>query len=136
MGKRIREIDGIAPNYATQKLENIGIRTVQNLLDKGGTRNGRKEMAQKTDISETLISEWVNMADLFRIEEVGDEHSNLLKEAGADTIEELSKRTLEDLHAKLKEEKEKLAHFRQLPSLETVRKWIEQAKKLPRVIEY
>jgi predicted flap endonuclease-1-like 5' DNA nuclease len=136
LSKRIREIDGIAPNYATQKLKNIGIRTVQNLLDKGCTINGRKEMAQKTGIPETLILEWVNMADLFRIEEVGEEHLDLLKEAGVDTVVELSKRIPEDLHAKLKEEKEKLAHFRQLPSLEMVRKWIEQAKKLPKVIEY
>ena len=136
MSKRLRQIDGIAPNYATQKLKNIGICTVQNLLDKGCTRNGREEIAQKAGIPETLILEWVNMADLLRIEEVGEEDLDLLKEAGVNTVVELSKRIPEDLHAKLKEEKGKRAHFRQLPSLEMVRKWIEQARKLPGVVEY
>lgn len=136
MSKPVRGIDGIAPNYATQKLKNIGIRTVQNLLDKGCTRNGRIEMAEKTGISETLILEWVNIADLFRIEGVGEEHSDLLKEAGVDTVAELSKRIPEDLHARLQEANERKKLVRQLPSLDMVRKWIEQAEKLPRVVEY
>lgn len=136
LSKCLREIDGIAPNYATQKLKNVGILTVQNLLDKGCTRDGRKEMAQKTGISETLILEWVNIADLFRIEGVGEEHSDLLKEAGVGTVAELSKRIPEELHAKLKEVNEKKRLVRQLPSLDVVGKWIEQAKNLPRMVEY
>ena len=135
MSKPIREIEGIGPNYA-EKLQNMGINTVQNLLDKGCSRNGRKELAKKADISETLILEWVNMADLFRIEGVGEEYSDLLEEAGVDTVVELSKRIPENLYAKLKEANEKKKLVRQLPSLDMVKKWIEQAKKLPRVVEY
>lgn len=135
MSKPIREIEGIGPNYA-EKLQNMGINTVQNLLDKGCSRNGRKELAEKANISETLILEWVNMADLFRIEGVGEEYSDLLEEAGVDTVVELSKRIPEDLYAKLKDANEKKKLVRQLPSLDMVKKWIEQAKKLPRVVEY
>jgi len=135
LSKPIREIEGIGPNYA-EKLQNMGINTVQNLLDKGCSRNGRKELAKKADISETLILEWVNMADLFRIEGVGEEYSDLLEEAGVDTVVELSKRIPENLYAKLKEANEKKKLVRQLPSLDMVKKWIEQAKKLPRVVEY
>jgi len=135
LSKPIREIEGIGPNYA-EKLQNMGINTVQNLLDKGCSRNGRKELAEKANISETLILEWVNMADLFRIEGVGEEYSDLLEEAGVDTVVELSKRIPEDLYAKLKDANEKKKLVRQLPSLDMVKKWIEQAKKLPRVVEY
>ena len=135
MSKPIKEIEGIGPTYA-EKLANIGINTVHALLDKGCTTSGRKELAQKTSIPETLILEWVNMADLFRIEGIGEEYSDLLEEAGVDTVVELSKRVPENLHAKLKEVNEEKKLVKQLPSLDTVKKWIEKAKTLPRVVEY
>lgn len=135
LSKPIKEIEGIGPKY-TEKLKNIGINTVQNLLDKGCARTGRKDLAEKTGISETLILEWVNMADLFRIEGIGEEYSDLLEEAGVDTVVELSKRIPENLHAKLKEVNEQKKLVRQLPSLDMVKRWIETAKKLPRKVEY
>ncbi len=135
MSKPIKEIEGIGPNYA-EKLANIGIHTVHALLDKGCTRSGRKEIAEKTGIAETSVLEWVNMADLFRIEGIGEEYSDLLEEAGVDTVVELSKRDPENLHAKLKEVNEQKKLVKQLPSLDTVKKWVEEAKKLPRKVEY
>ena len=135
MGKQIKEIEGIGPTYA-EKLANIGINTVHALLDKGCTTSGRKELAQKTNIPESLILEWVNMADLFRVEGIGEEYSDLLEEAGVDTVVELSKRVPENLHAKLKEVNEQKKLVRQLPTLDTVKKWIEKARTLPRIVEY
>lgn len=135
MSKPIKEIEGIGPTYA-EKLANIGINTVHALLDKGCTRTGRKELAEKTGISETLVLEWVNMADLFRIEGIGEEYSDLLEEAGVDTVVELSKRVPENLYAKLKEVNEQKKLVKQLPPLDMVKKWIEQAKTLPKKVEY
>jgi predicted flap endonuclease-1-like 5' DNA nuclease len=135
LSKPIKEIEGIGLNYA-EKLKNIGIDTVQNLLDKGCTRTGRKELAEKTGISDKLILEWVSMADLFRIEGIGEGYSDLLEEAGVDTVVELSKRIPESLHTKLKEVNELKKLVKQLPSLDMVKKWIEAAKKLPRKVEY
>ena len=135
MGKTIKEIEGIGPTYA-EKFENIGINTVHALLDKGCTKTGRTELAEKTGISETLILEWVNMADLFRIEGIGEEYSDLLEEAGVDTVVELSKRVPENLYAKLKEVNEQKKLVRQLPTADIVKNWIKQAKTLPRVVEY
>ena len=37
-----------------------------------------------------LILERVNLADLFRIKGVGEEYSDLLEEAGLDTVVELA----------------------------------------------
>jgi predicted flap endonuclease-1-like 5' DNA nuclease len=135
LSKPIKEIEGIGPTYA-EKLANIGIHTVHALLDKGCTTSGRKELAQKTSIPEALILEWVNMADLFRIEGVGEEYSDLLEEAGVDTVVELSKRVPENLHAKLKEVNEQKKLVKQLPTPDTVKNWIEKAKTLPRMVEY
>lgn len=135
MSKPIKEIEGIGPTYA-EKLANIGVTTVHGLLDKGCTRSGRTELAQKTGIPENLILEWVNLADLFRIEGIGEEYSDILEEAGVDTVVELSNRDPENLHAKLKEVNEQKKLVKQLPSLDTLKKWIGEAKTLPRVVEH
>jgi len=135
MSKPIKELEGIGAVYA-EKLASIGINTVHALLDKGCVKSGRKEMAEKTGISETLILEWVNMADLFRIEGVGEEYSDLLEEAGVDTVVELSKRDPENLYAKMKEVNEQKKLVKQLPTLDTIKKWVENAKTLPRKVEY
>jgi predicted flap endonuclease-1-like 5' DNA nuclease len=52
-------------------------------------------------ISETIILEWVNMADLFRIKGIGEEYSELLKEAGVNTVIELARRNPENLQETL-----------------------------------
>ena len=135
MSKSIKEIEGIGSTYG-EKLANIGIHTVHALLDKGCAKSGRKELADKTGISETLILQWVNMADLFRIEGIGEEYSDLLEEAGVDTVVELSNRVPENLHAKLNEVNEQKKLVKQLPTLEMVKQWIVQAKGLPRKVEY
>ena len=135
MSKPIKEIEGIGAVYA-EKLANMGINTVHALLDKGCTKSGRKEITEKTSISETLILEWVNMADLFRIEGIGEEYSDLLEEAGVDTVVELSKRDPENLHAKIEEVNEQKKLVKQLPTLDTIKNWVENAKTLPRKVEH
>ncbi|MEM2947633.1 MAG: DUF4332 domain-containing protein [Candidatus Bathyarchaeia archaeon] len=132
---KIDEIEGIGPEYA-KKLIAVGVKTTDDLLNVGGTRKGRKELAEKTGISEKLILEWVNLADLFRIKGIGEEYSDLLEEAGVDTVVELSKRDPENLHAKILEINKEKKLVRKPPTLEQVKNWIEQAKKLPRKVEY
>ncbi|MBS7655233.1 DUF4332 domain-containing protein [Candidatus Bathyarchaeota archaeon] len=132
---KIEEIEGIGPAYA-KKLAETGIKTTEDLLNVGGTKKGRKELAEKTGISEKLILEWVNLSDLFRIKGIGEEYSDLLEEAGVDTVIELSKRDPKNLHAKLLEVNKEKKLVRRPPTLKEVKSWIEQAKKIPRKVEY
>ncbi len=81
---KLTKVEGIGKVYA-QKLQEVGINTTQALLKKGASPQGRKEIAEKTGISGTLILEWVNHVDLFRIKGVGEEYSDLLEAAGVDT---------------------------------------------------
>ena len=94
---KLEKIEGVGEFYA-QKLREAGIRTTQALLEKGASPQGRKEIAEKTDISGILILRWVNRVDLFRIKGVGEEYSDLLEEAGVDTVPELAQRNPENLH--------------------------------------
>ena len=132
---KILDIEGIGPVYQ-QRLTAIGITSTNKLLKKGATHKGRKELAQKTDISGSLILEWVNHADLFRIKGVAEEYSDLLEEAGVDTVPELAQRNPENLYAKLVEVNDQKKLVRQLPSQRQVADWVQQAKTLPRKIEY
>jgi predicted flap endonuclease-1-like 5' DNA nuclease len=106
------------------------------LLEKGAMPQGRQELAEATGISDKLILEWVNLADLMRIKGIGEEYSDLLEEAGVDTVPELAQRNAENLYEKLKEVNAEKRLVRQLPGLNQVRSWVDQAKSLPRAISY
>jgi len=131
----IVDIEGVGDVYAG-KLKAAGVATVEALLEKGATPKGREDLAEATGISHKLILEWVNHADLYRIKGVAQEYSDLLEEAGVDTVVELSKRNAEHLLAKLQEVNAEKKLVRRLPVLSQVANWIEQAKALPRVITY
>jgi predicted flap endonuclease-1-like 5' DNA nuclease len=132
---KLSKVEGIGEVYA-QKLRATGITTTQALLEKGASPQGRTEIAEKTGISERLILEWVNHVDLFRIKGVGEEYSDLLEEAGVDTVPELAQRNPEHLHQNLVAVNQEKKLVRQLPTRSQVSDWIEQAKRLPRVITY
>ena len=132
---KIIDVEGIGPIYA-QRLSAIGIKTTNKLLKKGATPQGRDDLAQKTGISADLILEWVNHADLFRIKGVGEEYSDLLEEAGVDTVPELAQRNPDNLYAALKQTNEAKKLVRQLPSKRQVADWVQQAKQMPRMIHY
>ncbi|MBC7256094.1 MAG: DUF4332 domain-containing protein [Chloroflexi bacterium] len=128
-------IEGIGATYAAQLAE-AGVNSIEALLEKGATPKGRQELAEKTGISPKLILEWVNLADLFRIKGIGEEYSDLLEEAGVDTVVELAQRNPENLYRALAETNRAKKLVRRLPSQEQVADWVAQAKALPRVVEY
>jgi predicted flap endonuclease-1-like 5' DNA nuclease len=132
---KIVDIEGIGPAYAA-KLQAAGIQSTEALLKAGATPKNRKELAEKSGISGDLILEWVNHADLYRIKGVGSEYSDLLEEAGVDTVVELAHRNAQNLLEKMTEANEQKNLVRRLPTLGMVTRWIEQAKALPRAVEY
>ena len=132
---KIIAIEGIGPAYA-KKLTGAGIKTVEALLKQGASTKGRKEIAEATGIDTTLILEWANRADLFRIKGVGVQYSDLLEKSGVDTVVELSKRVGPNLHAKMTEINKVKNCVNAMPSVKQVEDWIAQAKKLPRAITH
>jgi predicted flap endonuclease-1-like 5' DNA nuclease len=132
---KIDDIEGIGPTFAA-KLESAGVKSVEVLLTTGSTPKGRKDLAAKSGIDETLILKWVNRADLARIKGIGSELSDLLEAAGVDTVVELGNRKPENLMAKLTEINEARHLVRKLPALSQVEDWVKQAKELPRAVSY
>jgi predicted flap endonuclease-1-like 5' DNA nuclease len=128
-------VEGIGDAYA-QKLSQVGILTLRNLLEQGATPKGRKEIADKSGISPKLIMRWVNHVDLFRIKGVGQEYADLLESAGVDTVVELATRNAEHLFEKMLVINEQKNLVRKTPVLSQIHGWIEQAKRLPRAVQY
>ncbi len=133
MSKKISEIEGIGEATAT-KFEAAGIKTVEALLEKGGQKTGRSEISEASGISETVVLDFVNMADLFRINGVAGQFAELLKASGVDTVKELATRNPENLWAKLTEVNTEKNLTRVVPTAEKITDFINQAKELPQKV--
>ncbi|MBW1646293.1 MAG: DUF4332 domain-containing protein [Deltaproteobacteria bacterium] len=123
----LTKIEGIGEAYAA-KLSEAGITSLENLLETGSTKKGRSELAAKTGISEKLILNWINRADLMRIKGISTQYADLLEAAGVDTVPELAQRNPENLTAKMAEVNEVKKLVRQLPSVKSL---IPAAKSAP-----
>jgi predicted flap endonuclease-1-like 5' DNA nuclease len=135
MMAKLEVIEGVGPIYANQ-LRSAGIRSVEALLEMGATPAGRAQVEEKTGIGHALILEWVNLADLMRIKGIGEEYSDLLEEAGVDTVKELRNRVPENLYQALVKTNEAKNLVRRLPTLGMVRDWVGQAKALTPKVKY
>ena len=131
----IADIEGIGPAYA-EKLKAAGVDTVEELLAAGAAPAGRDDLAAKTGIGHSLILEWVNHADLYRIKGVGSEYADLLEEAGVDSVPELAQRNAANLTAKMAELNEAKNLVNRAPSESEVEGWISQAKTLDKIVTH
>ena len=132
---KLSDIEGIGETY-TGQLESAGVTSIENLLEVCCERKGRAELAEKTGISDKLILKWANRADLSRIKGISTQYADLLEFAGVDTVPALAQRVADNLHAKIVEVNEAKKLVRKVPALSQVQGWIEQAKELPRVMNY
>lgn len=135
MSYSIEEIEGIGPEYGS-KLRDVDIQTTDDLLRRCGDKKGREGVATETGLSEKHLLEWVNLADLMRINGVGEEFADLLEEAGVDTVKELATRNAENLAAAMAECNEKKNLTDRVPSAETVQKWIDEAKTMDPAVSH
>ena len=118
------------------RLNDTGIFTSDQLLDAARTPAQRKELATKVGVEAGDILEAVNRADLARVKGIAGIFSDLLEHAGVDTVKELATRNTDNLHAKLAEVNAEGKFAGRAPNLPEVKSWVEQAKGLPRLIEY
>jgi predicted flap endonuclease-1-like 5' DNA nuclease len=135
MAYPITDIQGIGMDMAAI-LKSDGIRTTVGLLRMAKTPKQRLKIAVKTGAPEKSVLDWVTAADRMRVKGVGWEYSELLRAAGVRTVNELRFRNPQKLASAMQEANTKRKLVRVLPSVNTVTRWIETAKKLPSVISY
>jgi predicted flap endonuclease-1-like 5' DNA nuclease len=135
MAYPITDIQGIGTEFAAI-LKSDGIRTTVGLLRLAKTPKQRLKIALKTGAPEKNVLDWVTAADRMRVKGVGWEYSELLRAAGVRTVNELRFRNPQKLALAMAEINTKRKLVRVLPSVNTVMRWIETAKKLPPLICY
>jgi predicted RecB family nuclease len=135
MSYPIRGLSGIEPGVAT-KLKAVGIRTTEKLLDAAKSLKGRKSLTEKTGVDEKNLLRIANKIDRMRVKGVGQDYAELLQAAGVDTVRELRYRNSAKLAAAMAAANAKRKLVRVLPSEQTVRRWVENAKTLPSQITY
>jgi predicted flap endonuclease-1-like 5' DNA nuclease len=132
---KLLEVEGIGAANA-QRLEKIGVTSIEQLLRDGASPAGRRRLATESGIDERKLLEWVNHADLMRIKGVGSEYSDLLEAAGVDSVPELANRNAENLLAKMAEVNAAKKLVRRDPSLSEVQRWVAEAKTLDRIVTH
>jgi len=132
---KLLEVEGIGTANA-QRLEKMGVTSIEQLLRDGASPAGRRRMATESGIDERKLLEWVNHADLMRIKGIGSEYSDLLEAAGVDSVPELANRNAENLHAKMAEVNAAKKLVRRDPSLSETQRWIAEAKTLDRIVTH
>lgn len=131
----VRKLRGIQEAQAS-KLVAQKITNSEHLLNAATTPKARAALAASAGMSEQEVLELANRADLARVKGIGKVFSDLLENAGVDTVKELAQRKPANLHAKLAEVNAEKKYAKRAPTLVEVTDWVEQAKALPKTLKY
>lgn len=129
MARRVADIKGLTA-AARRTLEQAGITTIGSLLEETSTDRLHRSLARKLGVEESVLTDWVNRADLMRIKGIGMQFANLLESCGVASCRELRQRNSDNLLATLTTVNEKDALVSRLPTLAQVREWIARADEL------
>jgi predicted flap endonuclease-1-like 5' DNA nuclease len=131
----IKDLRGMTPGLEGD-LQMHGIYHSEQLLEAARTPGGREALAVQVGVEARTILELANRADLSRVWGVAGVYSDLLEQAGVDTVKELATRNPDNLHATLIELNAREKLTRRVPPLSLVKRWVAEAKDLPRGLEY
>ncbi len=135
MGVSIAKLRGIDAALAA-KLQAEGLTNSDKFLAAASKPAGRKALAAKCAVDVKAILELANRADLARIKGVAGVFGDLLEIAGVDTVKELATRRVDNLHKKMVETNATQKVAGRNPTMTDVESWVEQAKELPKTLEY
>lgn len=126
---RIAEIKGLS-DEAKAKLTAAGIGTVEHLLARTSDASKKAALAKELGVPGPELTEWINRADLMRLNGVGTQYADLLENVGVDSCKELQHRIPANLHAKMVASNEGGKFTQRTPTLAQVTAWIAEAKTI------
>jgi hypothetical protein len=122
MFHKITDIQGIGTEFL-QKLQNAGVTTTEQLLDKARDPRGRSQLSGTTAINEPLLTKWVAIADLMRIKGVSQPYCELLIASDVDSTQKLLTFVPKDLVFKMEEQNKMLKLTPTVPTVANVEQW-------------
>ncbi|MFX0062510.1 MAG: DUF4332 domain-containing protein [Candidatus Hermodarchaeota archaeon] len=86
---KLKDFEGVEQGYV-KVLASNGIKTAQQLLDLGKTKEERDEISKKYDIPSNFLLELVKLANLARIAGLKKKRARLFYDAGLDTLDKIA----------------------------------------------
>ena len=126
-------LEGIDEALAV-KLVEAGVKSHEQLLERGRDKSGRKELSVSTGISEATLLKLINHVDLARVKGIGTDTVELLEAAGVGTLFDLVQRNPSNLYSKMQTINQQKKLVQLAPSVDQIKEWIALAKKLPRKV--
>jgi hypothetical protein len=131
----ITSLEGVSADEA-EALRQAGIRTTGKLLEAAKDPKGRKALSERTGIDSKKLLRWANFADCLRVNGLGKEYAELLRQVGVETVRDLRYRNPAHLAERMADANKKRKLVRLVPSEKAIGRWINYAKKLPLKITY
>ena len=131
----ITEVPRLITAADAEKLKKAGVTTTEELFDKGAKSKDRKALAKASGIKAPALLEMVQRSDLLRIKGIGSEMVLLLEAAGVKNAAELGKRDPTGLTTAITTANTSKKITEKPPTAVQLEDWIDQAKKLPEVLE-
>src|SRR4051794_3259951 len=117
------------------KLKKAGVGTTEDLLGKAGKGKDRKALAKASGLPAADLLALAKRCDLLRIKGVGSEMVLLFEAAGVKSTADLVKQDPPALLTAVTNVNKTAKITEKLPTESQLADWIDQAKKLPQVIE-
>lgn len=119
-----------------ESLHKVGITHTSQMIDAGKTPALREKLSSLTGISPDVILKLVKLSDLARLFAVKAIRAQLYFQYGVDTPEKLANADAEELRSNLDEFIQNSGFKGIAPLPKEMRCTIEDARKLPRIVEY
>jgi hypothetical protein len=132
---KLKEFVGVAPETVT-KLEKIGIKDTVGLFEIVKTAKARKDLTDKTGISDSEVLELTKLTDLSRVKWVGVTFARMLLAIGVDTVEKASKANYEDLYKQINQINKERNFYKGQIGLNDMKLFVNAAKEVSLEIEY
>jgi len=129
------EVPRLVTPAQAEKLKKAGVETTEQLLDKAGKGKDRKALSKATGLPAAEVNALAQRCDLLRIKGVGTEMVLLLEASGVKTSADLAKRDAAGLMTAVTAANKEKKISEKPPTEPQLADWIEQAKKLPTVLE-
>jgi hypothetical protein len=112
-----------------------GVRTAEQMLDIGRTREGREKLAERTGVPLYYILELVKLANLSRIPGLKKKRARLYCDAGFDTMDKIAKLEPEEMRQMLAEFVDRTGFDGSAPPIFGAAFTKKLAEYLPRIVE-
>jgi len=124
----------INPAYV-EKLADINIKNVEQMLEKGKTKNQREQLAAQLNIPEEVIFELVKLSDITRMGYVRKKLSRLYYNAGLDSALKVAQFEPKELYEFFKKFVEESGWVGMVPNPKDLMHNINNAKQLEKIVE-